>query len=95
MRHLPIRPLTRRYLLNPYPRDRSADHQLLDLLGAFEDVEGLIWTYPLVTVGARFYPLTWGNVVPRYQLVTAGYPYSEAKVGMPDYGVLRWTSRSP
>jgi len=35
-------------LLNAYPRDGSADHQLLDLFGAFEDVEGLIWTKPVM-----------------------------------------------
>jgi hypothetical protein len=29
-------------LPNPQTRDRSTDHELLDLLGAFEDVVGLI-----------------------------------------------------
>ena len=38
-------------LLDPQTRDRPTDHQLLDLLGAFEDVVGLSWTYPLVTAG--------------------------------------------
>lgn len=35
-------------LLNAHTRDGSADHQLLDLLGAFEDVEALNWASPLV-----------------------------------------------
>jgi hypothetical protein len=35
-------------LLDSHARDRSADHELLDLLGAFEDVVGLIWTCPLL-----------------------------------------------
>jgi hypothetical protein len=55
----------------------------LDLLGAFEDVEGLIWTYPLGSVGAHFYPLTWGNADRCCPLVTGGYPCSRAKIGMP------------
>ncbi len=29
-----------RQLLHPHPGDRSADHELLDLLSAFEDVVG-------------------------------------------------------
>jgi hypothetical protein len=41
-------------LLDAQPADRPADHQLLDLLGAFEDVVGLSWTYPLVAIGAFF-----------------------------------------
>jgi hypothetical protein len=41
-----------RFLLDAHPTDRPRDHQLLNLLGAIEDVVGLIWTYPLVTVVA-------------------------------------------
>ena len=41
-------------LLDPQTRDGSADHELLDLLGAFEDVVGLSETYPLVPGGAVF-----------------------------------------
>ena len=36
-------------LLDSHTRDGSADHQLLDLLSSFEDLEALIWTTPLVT----------------------------------------------
>jgi hypothetical protein len=39
-------------LLDPHAGDGSADDELLDttdLVGAFEDVEALIWTKPLVT----------------------------------------------
>ncbi len=36
-------------LLDPQARDGPADHELLDLFGAFEDVVDLSWTYPLVT----------------------------------------------
>ena len=39
-------------LLNTHARDGSADHELLDLVGAFEDVVNLQREYPLVTVGA-------------------------------------------
>jgi len=35
-------------LLDAHAGDRPADYQLLDLLGAFEDVVGLIWTCPLL-----------------------------------------------
>ncbi len=35
-------------LLDAQPGDGSGDHQLLDLLSSFEDVEGLIWTSPLI-----------------------------------------------
>ena len=41
-------------LLNPQAGDGSADHQLLNLLGAFEDVVGLSWTCPLLSGGAVF-----------------------------------------
>jgi len=39
-----LRPQISSGLLDPQTGDRSADDQLLDLLGAFEDVVGLIWT---------------------------------------------------
>ena len=39
-------------LLDAHARDGSADDELLDLLGPFEDVVGLIRAYPLVTAGA-------------------------------------------
>ena len=39
-------------LLDPQAGDGPADHELLDLFGAFEDVVGLIWTCPLVTADA-------------------------------------------
>ena len=39
-------------LLDAQTQDRPADHELLDLLGAFEDVVDLSWTYPLVAIGA-------------------------------------------
>jgi len=37
---------------NPQARDGPADHQLLDLFGAFEDVVGRTWTCPQISVGA-------------------------------------------
>ena len=37
--HLPFSPLNRDSLLDTQSRDRPRDHELLDLLGAFEDVE--------------------------------------------------------
>jgi len=33
-------------LLDSHAADGPADHELLDLFGAFEDVVGLIWTSP-------------------------------------------------
>jgi hypothetical protein len=41
-------------LLDAQTRDGPADHELLDLLGAFEDVVGLSETYPLMTGVAVF-----------------------------------------
>ena len=40
-------------LLGAHARDSSGDHQLLDLLSSFKYVEGLIWTYPLLTDAVR------------------------------------------
>jgi len=48
-------------LLDAQARNGPADHELLDLLGAFEDVVGLIWTCPQISAGARLCPLSWGN----------------------------------
>ncbi len=42
------------FLFDAHPRDRPPDDELLDLLGAFEDVVGLSWTYPLVTSAALY-----------------------------------------
>ena len=41
-------------LLDAQSRDGPADDELLDLLGAFEDVVGLSETYPLVAGGLVF-----------------------------------------
>jgi len=41
-------------LLDPQARDRTREDQLLDLLGAFEDVVGVSWAYPLLSGGAGF-----------------------------------------
>jgi len=48
-------------LLDAHAGDGPANHQPLDLLGAFEDVVGLIWTCPQIYGGGHLYPLSWGN----------------------------------
>ena len=41
-------------LLDSQSADRPRNHVLLDLLGAFEDVVDLIWTYPQISIVAAY-----------------------------------------